>query len=67
MTNVWVLLDWIGRIGASLMFIDKGIGHLGNRVVPLLLTMHPYNSEFSPGVQKLIPSVPASCTIRLMK
>jgi len=32
MTNVWVLLDWIGRIGASLMFIDKGIGYLGNRV-----------------------------------
>lgn len=30
--NVWVVLDWVGRIGASLMFIDKGIAHLRKRV-----------------------------------
>lgn len=30
--NVWVVLDWVGRIGASLLFIDKGIAHLRKRV-----------------------------------
>ncbi len=32
MTTIWVVLDWVGRIGASLMFIDKGIAHFRNRV-----------------------------------
>jgi uncharacterized membrane protein YphA (DoxX/SURF4 family) len=31
MRNVWVMLDWAGRIGVALLFIKSGVNHIRRR------------------------------------
>ena len=31
MANVWVALDWVGRIGVSALFVKAGVNHIRKR------------------------------------
>jgi putative oxidoreductase len=31
MRNIWVMLDWVGRIGVAALFVKSGINHIRKR------------------------------------
>jgi uncharacterized membrane protein YphA (DoxX/SURF4 family) len=31
MTNLWVILDWVGRFGVAILFVKAGIDHIRKR------------------------------------